>query len=536
MSGRVGFQARSKPTKPLLPHHSHQRNPLRKSNYKYHILLLMAALTIFGGVVIVIVLPPGYTPPPKPHVDPTEGEAIEVVSNITCQARTECSVSNRLIDFANCTTCSQNSCVTSTPCPENWYCGFFYNEMCVERNRLTCSAVEDCNVHFGGGKQYCSRCVEGQCVATKKCRSGEICDGESKCIKDVTTTTTVVQPVSEAEEPVVQQPQSVTEAPVGEPEREEAPVSPPIRSEPEILTIDELGRRCQLTKFNATVTHPADAEALDQLSSWMLQPPVSWRIINSSNACGKWFGITCEPCCNYTNYLCVQRLDISGYSSLRTKPDANVTLEGFLNLRHVDLSNNPMGPAWPRRLPLTTMRLYMKNCNFSGPLTDELKSLSYLKVLDVSMNEGTGSLNVSESIPNSVVSLNVSSNKFGAIVGISSESSIAYLQAHNNTLTLLDSAPKAIRILNVSNNELSELPSQLSEAYALQEIDFSANSIIRCPEVMKSTSQPILERCNADVNPMHCNGEPSTNICRGVLHPVCINDKYGSEQNCYGRE
>lgn len=531
MSGRVGVHSRGKSNAPLLPHGSLKSTPTRKGNYKYHILLLLAALAIFGAAVVVIVLPPGYTLPPKPHIDKTV-EEIELASNMTCQTRSECFASDRLIDFASCTTCVENACVTSVSCPENWYCGFFYSEMCVERDRMTCSVEEDCNAHFGGGNQYCSRCVEGQCVATKKCRTSEICTSDFRCIRDpslpITQPIASVAPVSNT----VESPAATVQQPVSVVVPEQAPISPPFDGD-QILTIDELGRRCQLTKVNATTLHPVDVESLQKISSWIENPPVSWRVVNTSEACGKWFGVVCEPCCNYTNYLCVKKLDISGYTTLRTKKDANVTLEGFLNLRYIDLSNNPLGPAWPRRFPWTTIRLRMNNCNFSGPISDEFKSLPYLREIDVSGNNGTGVFNVTESLPNTVVSMNISSNSFEAITGVPSGSMITHVDASHNLLNNIYSIPNAIKVLNVSDNQLSELPSQLSQAYALEEVDFSSNWIIKCPEVISAASQPILESCNSDVNPMHCVGEPSVTICRQALHPVCVTERYGSNQNCY---
>ena len=509
----------------------------RPKRFMGALLVFGAFLIILCGVLVVIVLPPGTRPNNGSHPNGTATESTVDLSrsNITCNQKLDCFASDRLADFLNCTSCSGNACLTSTACPDNWYCGFAYSDLCVEKNSLSCGQNADCASYFGtSNKQYCTKCVEGQCVAVKKCRSGETCDSEMRCIKEIVQPVSPQTPIAEETSPTVQPEtpivQEVQPLASEQPKAQPLPVVYPPHQKLEYFK-DGNGRICKIFTSRPNATSSSDAAALAKLRDSLVAPPRSWLMNDTSVACGTWTGLVCETCCNDTEHNCVREINLSGYTTLQTKQDANIEFGNFAHLEKLNLANNRFGPELPTTLSQKLVQLNLSNNNFSGELPSSWRSASFLKEVDLSRNAMKGNLSLAAFLPDSVESIDVSRNNFECISQVSTDSELTFLNASMNSISSIVQLPPIIEVLDISMNLLDRIPASFKNAYALESVNFLGNGIFVCPAGVTSSNQPVLTECNFDFNPFHCERD-GIERCRETIHPACISSSFGESSNC----
>ncbi|GEM_PF-4764129 len=160
-----------------------------------------------------------------------------------------------------------------------------------------------------------------------------------------------------------------------------------------------------------------------------------------------------------------------------------VELFAMLRLTILTLDDNPIEalPALPAETSLTD--LSMVGCKLTS-LGTELANYKHLLSLDVRDNQITTIGNLAGMLTE-LVHLDVSHNQLGAITGEMLPAGLQALYATNNLITSLPSgwSGNALVYLNVSRNNLTEIPANFFNMPLLSSIFLTGNSLQSLPEV-----------------------------------------------------
>ncbi|WVZ96907.1 hypothetical protein U9M48_042487 [Paspalum notatum var. saurae] len=136
-------------------------------------------------------------------------------------------------------------------------------------------------------------------------------------------------------------------------------------------------------RIASAATNPQDAAALRSLMKKWKNVPSSWG--KSNDPCAKWDGILCDGNGRVTS------LNLFGMGMSGTLSD---DIASLTELRILELSSNSLDGPLPAAIGKLVKLEYLAltNCGFSGPVPSELGNLSQLTFLALNTNKFTGSI------------------------------------------------------------------------------------------------------------------------------------------------
>ncbi|KAM0874364.1 hypothetical protein ACQ4PT_037471 [Festuca glaucescens] len=140
------------------------------------------------------------------------------------------------------------------------------------------------------------------------------------------------------------------------------------------------------SRITAAATNPQDAAALKSMKKKWSNLPKSWTKKSSNDPCDQWDGVICNGNSRVT------LLNLFGMSLKGTLSD---DIGSLTELRVLDLSSNkdlggPLTPAIGKLIQLT--HLVLIGCSFSGTVPNELGNLAQLEFFALNSNKFTGSI------------------------------------------------------------------------------------------------------------------------------------------------
>ncbi|MGK7930025.1 MAG: leucine-rich repeat domain-containing protein [Microcystaceae cyanobacterium] len=170
----------------------------------------------------------------------------------------------------------------------------------------------------------------------------------------------------------------------------------------------------------------------------------------------------------------VTKLDLSNNQLSKLPPE----IAQLPQLQQLDLSNNQLSKLPPEIAQLSQLQQLDLSNNQLSKLSPEIAQLSQLQQLDLSNNQ------LSELPPeiaqlSQLQTLDLSNNHF-------SDSQISYYQA---IIKIHRAKTEGVTYLDLSNNQLSELPQEIAQLSQLQQLDLSNNQLSELPPIFAQLSQ-----------------------------------------------
>ena len=148
------------------------------------------------------------------------------------------------------------------------------------------------------------------------------------------------------------------------------------------------------------------------------------------------------------------------------------------------VANNNTFKTFPEELIdiRTLSKVILRKCRIRSGLPPEIRKLSSLSELDVSINYLT-SISLSE-LPASLIILRAKSNKIADISGGNKSLRLEELDLQTNKLTEIPSEISllpSLKILNLSGNNIKEIPDELFNLITLERLNLSNNALSMLP-------------------------------------------------------
>ncbi|KAH7576076.1 hypothetical protein JRO89_XS02G0287100 [Xanthoceras sorbifolium] len=178
------------------------------------------------------------------------------------------------------------------------------------------------------------------------------------------------------------------------------------------------------------------------------------------------------------NYFTSSTTDLSFFTSLSNSK----------NLRAVVLSANPLNgflPGYIGNLSISLETIYMKSCNISGSIPEEIGNLKNLMMLDLSINEVTGSIPITLKNLQNLQGLSLEYNKLEGFIldDLCHLDNLVELYLESNKLSGAIPAClghlTSLRLLLLGSNRLtSVIPSSLWKLKDIVHLNLSSNSLM----------------------------------------------------------
>ncbi|KAM3389304.1 hypothetical protein ACQJBY_011430 [Aegilops geniculata] len=260
------------------------------------------------------------------------------------------------------------------------------------------------------------------------------------------------------------------------------------------------------SRIAAAATHPQDAAALKSLMRKWSNVPASWRK-KSNDPCGdKWDGVEC----NGANSR-VTSLNLFGMNMKGTLSD---DIGSLTELRVLDLSSNkdlggPLTPAIGKLVQLINLALI--GCSFSGTVPSELGNLAQLEFFGLNSNQFTGRIPSSLGKLSKVKWLDLADNKLTGLLpnsrdngaGLDQLLNAEHFHLNQNSLEgpipeyMFNSSMHLKHILLDRNNFSGTIPSSIGVIPTLEVLRLNNNNFTgRVPAMNNLTKLHVLMLSN----------------------------------------
>ncbi|KAM3369745.1 hypothetical protein ACQJBY_017552 [Aegilops geniculata] len=260
------------------------------------------------------------------------------------------------------------------------------------------------------------------------------------------------------------------------------------------------------SRIAAAATHPQDAAALKSLMRKWSNVPASWRK-KSNDPCGdRWDGVEC----NGANSR-VTSLNLFGMNMKGTLSD---DIGSLTELRVLDLSSNkdlggPLTPAIGKLVQLINLALI--GCSFSGTVPSELGNLAQLEFFGLNSNQFTGRIPPSLGKLSKVKWLDLADNKLTGLLpnsrdngaGLDQLLNAEHFHLNQNSLEgpipeyMFNSSMHLKHILLDRNNFSGTIPSSIGVIPTLEVLRLNNNNFTgRVPAMNNLTKLHVLMLSN----------------------------------------